>query len=81
MADDATIIDNDPDAPSGRADSFVIGQFSMLHKSVRNNVQVSINVRDNHKVRLHHSHSFMYMHVFSSDIFLSIFLCLFPLLI
>ena len=49
MADDnAMMTDNDPDAPGG--DTFATGPLSMLYKAVRNNTQVLINVRNNHKI-------------------------------
>ena len=73
MADDTAMMDNDPDAPSGGADSFATGQSSTLHKAVRNNAQALINVRDNHKVRLHHSHSFVHTCEISNHVFLSVF--------
>ena len=48
MADDNAMTDNDPEAPSG--ETFATGPLSMLYKAVRNNTQVLINVRNNHKI-------------------------------
>ena len=82
MEDDTAMMDNEPDAPSSGADSFATEPLSMLHKATRNNAQVLINVRNNQKVRLYHSHSFVHACVcFQMIFFLVCFLCLFPLLI